>query len=118
MAAKLEPNMGPTDRVLRSLAGSAMLLNGLSHFGNSPIRKLETAIGGAFLVYGLSGFDPLLKAWGASTLPGAENNLWNHIRSAMPGQGIRPILTQRVQPRKPMKPFLEDVPFREALTIG
>jgi hypothetical protein len=118
MAAMIQQNMGTMDRIVRGVMGSAMLLNGLRHLGHSPVRKIESGIGGAFLVYGLTGFDPLLAAFGANTRPGSETNVWNLIRHALPGQGIKPSLTQYVAPQKPMRPFEENISVSEALVIS
>jgi|GEM_PF-5315329 len=111
-------NMGTADRLIRGIAGAAILMNGLSHIRKSPLRKLEVAIGGAFLLYGISGIDPLLKQAGATTIPGTENSVWNQIRAALPGQGIKPILTQNVLPRFEVRPFPDSLPISQALAIG
>jgi uncharacterized membrane protein len=92
-------NMGPADRVVRSTLGGAMLVNGLKHLDHSWLRRLETGIGGLFLLYGVTGFDPLLKALGVSTVPGAEDNVLNQLKQVAPGQGINPMLTQQPLPR-------------------
>ena len=118
MAAVMQ-NMGPTDRVVRGVMGAAMLWNGLQYFGNSPGRKIETFMGGAFLVYGLTGFDPLLKAFGATTIGGRENNVLNRFRAMLPGPGIKPALTDYVKPKKPLlRLFREDLPLSKATAIG
>lgn len=118
MALQLQQNMGITDRVVRGLLGSVMLVNGLRHLGNSKVRKVEAAVGGAFLTYGITGFDPLLSAFGATTIAGTENNVFNQLRAALPGQGIKPALTQFVKPKKQVKPFNERTTLSEALSIG
>ena len=92
-------NMGKTDRMVRGMMGGAMLLDGLMHIGNSTGRRVETLIGGAFLFYGATGFDPLLKAFGVSTIPGTENNLMNRLKQATPGQGVNPMMTQQAVPQ-------------------
>lgn len=102
MTMKMDPNMGKTDRWLRGILGGLMLVNGLRHRG-SMMRRLESVIGGAFFIYGLTGFDPLLKYFGASTIPGAENNALNMMKQALPGQGINPMLTEQASPRKKTK---------------
>lgn len=92
-------NMGKADRVLRSLLGFLLLLDGLTHFRKGTLRPLEVMTGGAFLVYGVTGFDPLLKRFGVSTIPGTADSLFNLLRQFAPGQGINPILTQQASPR-------------------
>lgn len=87
-------NMGQTDRIVRGIMGGLMLWNGLNNFGLSGIRKLETLVGGAFLFYGITGFDPLLKAFGVSTIPGQENNVMNAAKQAAPSQDVNPMQTQ------------------------
>jgi len=111
-------NMGTADRLIRGLAGAVLMANGLRHIRKSPLRAWETAIGGAFLMYGVSGIDPLLHKVGATTIPGTENSVWNQIRATLPGQGIKPILTQNVIPRSEVKPFPDNVPISQALAIG
>lgn len=96
----LTPNMGPIDRIVRGTLGGLLFINGLSHLNNSRIRPLETLVGGAFLTYGLTGFDPLLKKLGASTIGGDEKNILNRLKQAMPGQGINPMLSQQPEPRR------------------
>lgn len=117
MVVHVQQNMGPTDRLVRTIAGSLLLLNGFQHIGNSPLRKIEAVIGGLFLTYGATGFDPLLSAFGASTIAGKNNNIFNLIRAAFPGQGIKPILTQYIIPKKPLRPFNEEIPIASALSI-
>ncbi len=118
MAIQPQPNMGITDRMVRGTLGSALLLNGLRHIGDSRVRQMEALIGGAFLAYGVTGFDPLLAALRVNTIAGTETNVFNMIRHSMPGQGIRPILTQYVSPKKPLRPFDESIPLAQALSIG
>ncbi len=94
-------NMGATDRLIRGGLGGLMLMNGLPHLiGGSMLRRLETLVGGAFLFYGITGYDPLLKAFGASTIPGAENNIMHQLKQAAPGQGINPMMTQQAVPQQ------------------
>lgn len=118
MAVQLQQNMGTADRVIRGVVGTFLLANGLQHIGNSPLRKVEASVGGAFLAYGITGFDPLLSAFGATTIPGNELNVLNLARHALPGQGIKPSLTENVKPRKPLKSYKNNVPLSEALAIG
>lgn len=117
MTLTRQKNMGKMDRIVRGTLGAVLLLNGLRNLGNSPLRKIETLIGGAFFAYGVSGFDPLLSAYGASTIPGRENSLWNLFRQALPGQGIKPTLTQYVLPKGDIKRFNENTTIAEALAV-
>ena len=64
----LPKNMGKIDRIIRSAIGGALLANGLNR-GESPLCRLGAIIGGAFLFYGLTGYDPLLQATNSTTLP-------------------------------------------------
>jgi hypothetical protein len=105
---QITPNMGRTDRIVRGTLGGWMLLNGLAHLaGGGWWRRIESLVGGAFLVYGITGFDPLLKRFGASTIPGTENNIMNQIKHAAPGQGINPMLTQQAVPQQDLPANLE-----------
>jgi hypothetical protein len=97
--------------------GGLLLINGLSHFRNSAPRRWETLIGGAFLVYGLTGFDPLLKLFGASTIPKAEDNVLNRLKQVAPGQGINPRLTQQAVPKQDTLGMNSDLPVVDALSI-
>jgi Protein of unknown function (DUF2892) len=61
-------NMGLMDRVIRSAIGGALVMNCVNH-PMSALSKLGGFIGSAFLFYGVTGYDPLLKASKTSTLP-------------------------------------------------
>jgi uncharacterized membrane protein len=110
-------NMGTTDRVVRGIMGGLMLLNGLANMKHSAFRKIETLVGGAFLVYGITGFDPLLKAFGVSTIPGRENNLLNVAKQAAPGQGINPIATQQSVPQTETRGMSDEQSIADATAI-
>ena len=119
MAMTITPvNMGTTDRIVRGIMGGLMLWNGLTHIQDSMGRKIESVIGGAFLIYGLTGFDPLLKAFGVSTIAGTENNLLNVAKQSAPGQGINPILTQQSVPQKETLGMGTDQTLADATAIG
>jgi hypothetical protein len=80
-------NMGKTDRLVRSVLGSWLFMNGMRHrTGGGWFRRMESLVGGAFVVYGLTGFDPLLKLFGASTIPGADDHILNRMKKTVPGQ--------------------------------
>jgi hypothetical protein len=89
-------NMGTTDRIVRGIMGGLMLWNGLNHLRYSGFRKLETLVGGAFLVYGITGFDPLLQAFGVSTIPGNENNVLKVAKEKAANQGITQQQTENI----------------------
>lgn len=97
---QMTPNMGVTDRIVRGILGGLMLFNGATHMRKSPARVVEAGVGGAFLLYGITGFDPLLKMFGASTISGAKDNILHRMKQAAPGQGINPMLTQQAIPQK------------------
>lgn len=115
----LNNNMGKADRILRGVLGGVMLLDGMSHRHGAVamLRRLEALTGSAFVLYGLTGFDPLLKMFGASTVPGAENNILNLAKQAAPGQGINPMLTQQPLPKKPVRGINPEKPIADALVI-
>jgi len=104
MKFSLSKNMGIADRSIRGVAGFVMLMDGILH-PTSSLRQVESLVGGAFLLYALTGYDPLLALTGASTQAGKENNVLHQIKAALPGQGIQPVLTQNVLPRVAVKPF-------------
>jgi hypothetical protein len=118
MAMQLQQNMGTADRLIRGLLGSTMMLNGLFNLGSSPLRKIEAGLGGLFLFYGISGVDPLLSVFGATTIPGSEGSILNRMKHALPGPGIQPQLTQDVFPKKTLKPLQAGQPLNRALSIG
>jgi hypothetical protein len=117
MTTTFKPNMGTADRLVRGALGGLLLVNGITHFKHSAPRRWETLIGGAFLIYGLTGFDPLLKLFGASTIPKAKNNILNLLKQTAPGQGINPILTQQALPKRPTLGIDPDIPVSEAFSI-
>jgi hypothetical protein len=97
--AVMQPNMGFSDRLSRGLLGLMLLMDGLQHIRRSAIRPLETIVGGAFVFYGLTGYDPVLKKLGVSTIAGAEDNVLHQFQQVAPGQGINPMLTQQAVPQ-------------------
>ena len=117
MAVKYAKNMGSADRITRGALGGLMLLNGLTHLNGGFFRRLETLVGGAFLVYGLTGFDPLLKAYGASTIPGAEDNVLHQLKRMAPGNGINPMLTQQASPQKNTRGMRAGQTIKEATAV-
>jgi hypothetical protein len=117
MTPTMTPNMGVADRLARGSLGGLLLVNGITHFQNSIFRRWETLLGGAFLVYGLTGFDPLLKFFGASTIPNAENNVLNMIQQIKPGQGMHPQQTEQAIPKQPTRGINTTLTLSEALMI-
>jgi hypothetical protein len=114
----LQQNMGPTDRMIRGGLGALMLLAGLMSRKKTLFRKTESVVGGAFVFYGMTGFDPLLAAFGASTRAGDENHILNMVKSALPGQGYHPKQREQPVPLKEMpSPDFEEQPLAESLSI-
>jgi len=74
----LPQNMGQMDRIIRSAIGGALLANGLFR-PTSMLYRLGGLIGGAFIFYGITGYDPLLQAADTTTLPEDTNNLMNKV---------------------------------------
>lgn len=70
----LPQNMGQMDRIIRSAIGGALLMNGLARSA-SLLCRIGALIGGAFIIYGVTGYDPLLQATDTTTLPEDNNNL-------------------------------------------
>lgn len=114
---KITKNMGGTDRIVRGVLGGLILLNGILNENKSPLKEIEIGIGGAFFLYGLTGFDPLLKAFGASTIPDAENNILHQVRQMTPGKGINPMLTQQAIPRRKVQGINTKKKFADSLVI-
>jgi uncharacterized membrane protein len=105
MAKRLEQNMGPLDRGVRGGMGAFLLLAGLLMPNKQSgiirtIARIEMALGGAFLLYGVTGFDPLLAAAGATTRKNDENFVVKKMKQALPGQGIHPMSTQQAAPQQ------------------
>jgi hypothetical protein len=110
--------MGPLDRIIRGVLGSTLLVRGLSNGLGSRWGRFETLLGGAFIVYSATGMDPLLKVFGASTRMGAENNVLNLVRQALPGQGTNPkTLGQAVPQKTPGHRTSAELPLADALAI-
>lgn len=114
---QMTQNMGINDRIVRGTLGSLMLANGLMHLRHSPIRWVETVIGGAFTFYGLTGFDPLLKWLGVSTIPGSENHILHVAKQVAPGQGINPMQTQQAVPKQATRGADSEQSVSDAMTI-
>jgi uncharacterized membrane protein len=75
----LPENMGQMDRIIRSAIGGALLVNGLKN-PSSFLCRLGSFIGGAFIFYGITGYDPLLQVTNSTTLPGDKQNLIKKIQ--------------------------------------
>lgn len=71
----LPQNMGQRDRIIRSSIGGALLMNGLARPKSSLLCRIGALIGGAFIFYGVTGYDPLLQATDTTTLPADNKNL-------------------------------------------
>lgn len=104
----MKQNMGLVDRLIRGILGSALLVHGILALNNAsasggkhkkhaakPDGKLggnvgwysaEVALGGVFLIYGLTGVDPVFSAYGVSSHAGDKNNLVNRIKKMKSGQ--------------------------------
>src|SRR5262249_43813034 len=105
----LTQNMGKTHRFLRGSIGFFLLSSSVMRKQKTFWSLLSGLWGGTLLISGFVGFDPLLKKLGASTIPGAENNIGNLLKQALPGQGINPILTQQAVPQgKPGKTYASE----------
>jgi uncharacterized membrane protein len=76
----LPQNMGQMDRIIRSAIGGALLVNGLKN-PSSFLCRLGSFVGGAFIFYGITGYDPLLQATNTTTLPGDDQNLVTKIQN-------------------------------------
>jgi hypothetical protein len=94
-----------------------MLLDAIRQDRKISWRLLETMTGSAFLIYGITGFDPLLKKLKLSTMPHSKNNLLSVLKQAAPGQGINPMLTQQAVPGKGMRRSVFGQTYREISAI-
>jgi hypothetical protein len=96
-------NMGPTDRSIRGVLGLIMLAMGLFGSHRNLWSGLGVGVGAAFLIYGITGYDPLLKLFGASTRKEADNHLINLAKQALPGHGDKPMTVQQPMPRSSIR---------------
>jgi hypothetical protein len=117
MAIKLKPNMGIADRLFRGALGVFMLLNGIRAGGKLPWKAPEILLGSLFVVYGVTGVDPLLRRLNLSTIPRASNNLFSLVKQAAPGQGINPMLTQQPVPGQNLRTKVLGQTYREVSVI-
>lgn len=67
---KLMPNLGPVERILSLVGGSALLFWAFARPGR---RNAAQVLGGAYLLYrGISGRDPVYRALGIGRRPGGK----------------------------------------------
>lgn len=76
----LTRNMGMNDRIIRGLIGALLLWHGSRSEKPSKLNQVEKVVGGAFVVYGVTGIDPLLAALGVTTIPGDKHNVVNQMK--------------------------------------
>lgn len=114
----LEVNMGQNDRLIRGALGAVMFLNGVMQPRSNALTRFLSGVGGAFLLYGVTGFDPLLRLFGVSSIPGRNNNVMNKLKKSAPGHGINPILTEQAVPRNHSHTYPHDATVSEALSIS
>lgn len=68
-----EPNLGKTSRIVSVSVGAAMLVKGLVHLEDKPLRSLfRLAMGGYLLCRGISGHCPITEKLD-DTVDKAEN---------------------------------------------
>ncbi|HEY9686194.1 MAG TPA: DUF2892 domain-containing protein [Coleofasciculaceae cyanobacterium] len=86
----IEQNMGILDRIVRGTIGGMLVMNfihGLSDREEleevDTLSRISGIVGGAFVIYGLTGWDPLLKIFNTNTQPGNLQNLFNRTRRMM-----------------------------------
>jgi hypothetical protein len=86
----IEQNMGIMDRIVRGTIGGMLMMNfihGLTDRAETEevdtLSRIGGMVGGAFIVYGLTGWDPLLKLFNTNTQPGNMQNLLNRTRRMM-----------------------------------
>lgn len=84
----LPHNMGQMDRIIRSAIGGALLMNGLTR-PTSLLCRIGALIGGAFIFYGITGYDPLLQATDTTTLPHDNKNLIQKARKQFSKDGTQ-----------------------------
>lgn len=77
-------NIGSMDRVIRGITGLWMVMDGLKHKG-SAVRQMEVFAGGALIANAFTGHCAMLSAFGASTIPGTEDNVLNRLKTTLPG---------------------------------
>lgn len=95
------PNMGGMDRLIRVTVGSMFLYALLSNL-TSPRNLLKSLLlgGGSLMLYsGIKGQDPVMKALGVSTIPGAQDNIINQLKQVKPGPGVPPLQTEQAIPQ-------------------
>jgi hypothetical protein len=102
--ASFHQNVGVIDRLIRGGLGGILILQGMSRQNN--LWKGAGLIMGALLsIPSITGHDPLMKQFGASTRLEDENFIFNLIKKAKPGHGIQPILTVQPSPHHAFKPL-------------
>ena len=88
---ELHQNMGTTDRVIRAAIGTALVMNWVTKDKPSLVCKIGGIIGSAFLVYGVSGWDPVLHALRTNTYSHDTENVVNKLRSARHNGGAKAV---------------------------
>lgn len=83
----VDQNMGLMDRIVRAAIGGALLMNYLNETTGAPEKtqkkeisawtRFSGLLGGAFVIYGLTGWDPLFSLLKTSSHPGDEHNMAN-----------------------------------------
>lgn len=105
-------NMGNIDRIVRTALGSLILLKGLiTH------KKFETRLGAAFVICGLTGYDPLLKLFGTSTIIGAKDNLMHKFKQSVPEKSINQRFVVQTKPKNNIKAINTEIIFEHAIRI-
>jgi hypothetical protein len=86
----IEQNMGIMDRIVRGAIGGMLVMNFIHSLTDreepeevDTLSRIGGIVGGAFIIYGLTGWDPLLKLFNTNTQPGNMQNLMNRTRRMM-----------------------------------
>jgi hypothetical protein len=95
-----QSNLGLLDRCIRSAVGGWLLYSGFQN--KTALSSVKTMVGGLLLNSGVRGQDSILRAFGASTQMGAENNVLNLIKQFKPGTQIPPSQTEQATPNPAM----------------
>ncbi|WP_373532521.1 DUF2892 domain-containing protein [Vampirovibrio sp.] len=114
--ASFDQNVGGLDRVIRGIFGTALIYRGISR-KNSLWKGMGLLMGALLAIPSITGHDPVLKQFGASTRFEDENFILNILKKAKPGHGINPILTEQPSPNIAFKPHEKQNTLSDMLAI-
>ncbi len=102
--ASFHQNVGGLDRLIRGGLGATLILHQGMTRQNDFWKGARLLLGALLFIPSITGHDPLLKQFGASTRFEDENFILNILKKAKPGHGINPKLTEQPCPHIAFKP--------------